>query len=144
MPAKGYKKMKQPSIKTKAWQAFAKYVKLRDCLATTGTCTMGVCITCGQKWLYSQLEAGHAIGGRTNSILFDEQLVNAQCVDCNRNQYGNYGKYNIWYINKYGLQNWEEKIALSKSIRQYKDYEYLGIVSIYKDKCQELEVKYGL
>ena len=76
--------------KTKAWNMFSKYIRTRDCLATRGTVGEGVCVTCGKRYHFKELQAGHEIGGRNNSILCDEELVNAQCRGCN--SYGN-GKY---------------------------------------------------
>ena len=83
------KPVKRSKAKERAWKAFSDWVRLRDCLATTGTRDYGICITCSERgdpsWKpYKELQAGHAVGGRGNAVLFHEQLVNAQCGYCNR------------------------------------------------------------
>lgn len=69
--------------KKKAWDAFSKYVRLRDALKTTGTHTHAKCYTCLKRYpAFGKgcLQAGHFIPGRNNSILIDEVGVNAQCL----------------------------------------------------------------
>jgi hypothetical protein len=70
-------------IEWAAWPIFSKFIRLRDCLATTGTLTHGVCITCGRRYPFSKLQAGHFLPGRMDTVLFDEESVNAQCYRCN-------------------------------------------------------------
>ena len=65
------------------WKKFSEYIRLRDCLKTTGTIWKGVCRTCGRTYRYEQLNAGHFIPGRTRAILFDERCVHIQCRRCN-------------------------------------------------------------
>jgi len=60
--------------KATAWKWFAKYIKLRDAIATTGTKEAARCITCGIVFPLPGLEAGHMIPGRTGGILFDESI----------------------------------------------------------------------
>jgi hypothetical protein len=98
--------------KERAWDSFSKYIRLRDCIATTGTKDEGICVTCGERFPFKELQAGHALAGRNNSILFDEELVNAQCGGCNGYGGGKYGKYSVWFIAKYGLKMWEGKVIL--------------------------------
>lgn len=120
--------------KTKAWDMFSKYIRTRDCLATTGTADEGVCVTCGKRYHFKELQAGHGIGGRNNAILFDEELVNAQCKFCNGYGNGKYAEYSLWFIKKYGLKSWEEKVELSKELRKYSANDYMAIEETYKEK----------
>ena len=62
-------------IKKKVWQEFSKYIRLRDS-DSNGNCS---CITCGVVKPYKEMQAGHLLDGRTNSILFDEEIVYSQC-----------------------------------------------------------------
>jgi hypothetical protein len=100
--------------KKRAWKEFSKYIRLRDCISTTGTKTEGICVTCGKRLPFGELQAGHALSGRNNSILLDEELVNIQCRFCNGYGGGEYGTYSVWFISKYGLDMWEEKVILQK------------------------------
>lgn len=134
------KKKNLSYYKNKAWRMFSKYIRMRDCLATTGTFEKGRCVTCGKVFPFNELQAGHAIGGRNNSILFDEELVNGQCKFCNHFKNGNYGQYSVWFIEKYGLDRWEEKVALSQRVVKYTKEDYINIYEKYKKKVSEFDV----
>jgi len=73
-------KIKQASNpkKTTAWRNFARYIKLRDAINTTGDIYYARCITCGEVKPIEEMDAGHGIPGRMNSILFNEDLVSCQ------------------------------------------------------------------
>jgi len=122
--------------KDRAWNTFSKYIRLRDCIATTGTKTEGICVTCGKRFSFKELQAGHALSGRHSSILFDEELVNAQCGGCNGYGGGQYGKYSIWFIAKYGIEKWREKVALQSQIGCKIDWDEKTLE--YKKKYKEL------
>lgn len=105
-------------LKDKAWKQFSIYIRTRDCLKTTGTTTRGICYTCGKKFDFKELQAGHCIGGRHNFVLLDEDLVNAQCQICNSTApWGKKGNYEVSVpkkIKEYGMDWWEEKLRLSR------------------------------
>ena len=129
--------MKSPkSLKNKAWRCFSKYIRVRDCLKTTGFVDQGQCVTCNKFFPISELQAGHAIGGRNNSILFDEKLVNAQCRICNGYGNGKYAEYSLWFIQKYGIEEWEKKIKLSHELAV--DIDYQEIINKYTNKLNKL------
>jgi hypothetical protein len=71
-----YHKIKQSSNpkKNTAWKNFARYIKLRDAVKTTGGIYYAKCITCGEIKPIEEMDAGHGIPGRMNSILFNESL----------------------------------------------------------------------
>lgn len=114
------------------------YIRTRDCKKTSGFTDQGRCVTCNQFYPFKELQAGHAIGGRNISILFDERLVNAQCRGCNSYGDGKYAEYSVWYINKYGLKDWEKKVALSNEIKKYSTEELKEIAEKYKLKYEKL------
>ncbi len=122
--------------KKRAWTIFSKYIRTRDCLRTTGFPDQGQCVTCGKFFPIQELQAGHAIGGRFNSILFDEELVNAQCRACNGYGNGKYADYSVWFINKYGKKKWEKKVQLSHQLAPNLDYD--EIYEKYKKKYESL------
>ncbi len=124
--------------KRKAWEAFSQYIRTRDCWKTTKTLNNCKCITCSHIVSFDHIQAGHAIGGRNNSILFDEELVNGQCDVCNGYKNGRYAEYSLWFIENYGLEKWEEKVLLSKQIKQYRESDYIRIYEEYTDKLNEL------
>ena len=122
-------------MKKTAWKWFSKYIRLRDCLRTTGTPEAGKCITCGRIKLFSELQAGHGIGGRSNSILFDEDIVNAQCIHCNYYLTGNYEKYITILIDRHGRDWYDQKLILS---RHPCKLDFKIISDYYRNKYKEL------
>ena len=131
-------KATKSGVKKKAWVAFSKYIRVRDCLKTTGFTDQGQCVTCGRFFPFSELQAGHAIGGRNNSILFDEQLVNAQCRGCNGYGNGKYAEYSVWFMGKYGVEKWKEKVRKSEEIVKYSIDDYEKIYKRYAKKLESL------
>lgn len=88
------KKLKSKrKLKAQVWKLFSKYIRLRDCLRTTGSPDWGKCITCKALTPFKEGDAGHFIQGRLNSILFDETCTHFQCRSCNRFRGGEPLKY---------------------------------------------------
>lgn len=142
------KPVKRSIAKDRAWKAFSDYIRLRDCIATTGTREYGVCITCNERgdssWKpYKDLQAGHAVGGRGNAVLFHEQIVSIQCGYCNRKPPmglgGDYGNYAIALIKRYGLEQVEEwqKLRHDTSVK-YSIADLLEIEQKYKTKLLQM------
>ena len=81
------------ALKKKLWKIFSIYIRMRDCIRTTGTTTHGLCCTCGRDYPIGKLQAGHFIPGREDCILFDPACVHAQCYRCNVQRSGEWVKY---------------------------------------------------
>jgi hypothetical protein len=140
-------KVQYDDQKDKAWKAFSLYIRTRDSLATTGTTEYCVCITCEVRGdavpkPFSSIQAGHAVGGRRNAVLFHEEIVNGQCNYCNGQSRGclagDYGNYAIALIKRYGIEHTEELQRLKYA---YKDYSYKDLLDIehgYKEKVSTL------
>jgi hypothetical protein len=140
------KKSERTRAKDTAWRWFSKYIRLRDCISTTGFKDQGKCVTCGGYFPFSELQAGHAIGGRNDAVLFDEKLVNAQCGRCNKSfEYGglggNYAKYHLWYIHKYGEQDFEAKVFISDQAVKIPTPELREIANRYRLAFNKLNEK---
>jgi len=135
------RKVKQPSkktIKDKAWRAFSKYIRLRDCLKTTGTLTHGKCITCGKLLKISFCDAGHFVSRRYNSTLFDERNVNIQCRYCNRFLNGNLLEYRRQIVKLYGEGADIELEGKATEITKLTIEDLTNIEKEYKIKVKEL------
>lgn len=133
--------------KAKAWREFSRYIRLRDSLATTKTLDKCACITCGEvfptfyldkKTNYTQ--AGHAIDGRGKNILFDEDLVNGQCRNCNCIFNGRLPEYAHIMIKKYGIDWWEDKLIFARkpAAKPWNVNDLIEIELLYKDKIKVL------
>lgn len=133
--------MKQNITKLKktAWQEFSKWIRLRDCVKTTGDTESGVCITCGKLIPFKQSQAGHFIAGRTNAVLFDEDIVHLQCLT---------------EESKITLANLEEKsikdIKVGDVVYAFNETSYnkelaevLDVDSYMPDKLYEVELENG-
>jgi len=107
------KKQKEWTItkwKKELWTKFSQYIRLRDCLKTTGSSDFGRCVTCGRKYPRQKLQAGHFIPGRTDAILFDPDCVHAQCYRCNCKLQGDWPAYYRFMQREYGQEKIEQLI----------------------------------
>lgn len=134
------KKKKSPykKAKDKAWGCFSKYIRLRDCIRTTGTVDQGKCCSCDREYDFKELHAGHFISGRHNSILFNEKGCHAQCYSCNMYKSGNEARYSIFMLHEYGEQTIFELAFLDKQVTKFTISDLLEIAEIYKNKYQKL------
>ena len=127
-----------PKLKKKAWTEFSKYIRLRDCIKTTSTPDRGKCFTCDREYPFKQLQAGHFVDGRSATILFHEELVNAQCYSCNIHKSGNKDSYTPKMIHKFGLKKVEEFWVLAKQTHKWTKEELKDIRKKYKEEYQDL------
>ena len=93
-----------PQSKKECWKAFSQFIRIRDCLRTTGTIAYGLCISCGKKFSYGELQAGHLVAGRHNANLFYERGCFAQCRGCNVFLHGNVLNYMDSIVRLYGIE----------------------------------------
>ena len=131
MTKKGYKK--------KAWDLFSKYIRLRDCLRTTGCSAWGLCITCNKRYHFKLLQAGHFIPGRHNANLFDETGCHAQCYNCNVNLKGNTLVYRRKIIEMYGEGYDEILEERDKKIKKFTIQGLQELLIYLKQKIKEIE-----
>jgi hypothetical protein len=90
-----------------------------------------VCVTCARvlPWDSGEMHAGHFIGSRRNSILFEETNVHPQCVSCNNFEHGAPYNYRIYMENVYGLDEIERLQALKADVVKF-DREQLATMLI--------------
>ena len=130
--------MRKTNWKKLAWKAFSRYIRLRDCLESTGDPNWGICCTCKQKTEFNGLQAGHFIGGRGNSILLHEECVHAQCMRCNIWLKGNLVEYYIFMLNRYGQEKINELRILAKQPKPMAKYEWEALYHYFKEKADGL------
>lgn len=132
---------KQPKISTlkrKVWAVFSEYIRLRDCLETTGLRGYGECITCSKTVPRKLLQAGHFISGRHNANLFSERGTHAQCYNCNINLRGNTLEYRRQIIKLYGEGADTELEREAHQIKQFTIPELEGLLELYKTRVKDL------
>lgn len=120
------------------WRNFSRYIRLRDALATTGTTEYARCITCGVVSDISDMDAGHMIPGRTNGILFDYEIVHAQCRACNREGGGEKQAYRMVMVAKYGQDWYDMKLAARKKPTKLTDFDLEQLNKVYLAKIRDL------
>lgn len=133
------KRVKQPSkstIKQRAWYAFSQFIRLRDCLTTTGTPDSGECITCGHEFPFKDLQAGHFIPGRHNGNLFSEKGTHAQCRSCNLWGGGKPLEYRRAIIGLYG-DGYDD--VLEQEAREIKKYSVDDLTNLEKEFKMKVE-----
>ena len=140
MKVKERKPKSAGKLKEEIWPIFSQYIRLRDCLETTGCASWGLCITCGKKYHIKLLQAGHFIPGRHNSNLFSEKGTHAQCYNCNINLRGNTLEYRRQIIRLYGEGYDEILEAEDRQLKKFTRAELIELKETYIRKIKELEV----
>jgi len=131
------KKSNRQKIKSKAWKEFSRYIRLRD----SDDNGIATCVTCNKKAHWSDMDAGHGISGRNNSVLFHEDLCAAQCKACNIFKKGNYEVYALKLIEKHGLVEYRRFLSLKNAVLKLSEYDLQVIYQLYKEKALEQESK---
>jgi hypothetical protein len=118
------------AIKKNLWTLFSRYIRL-SYSNKNGLCQ---CYTCGIVLPYKQLQAGHAITGRRNAILFEEQIVRPQCYQCNIHKHGLYQIFIPKLCIEIGIDKYQELEKYSKEV-VFLDREWCeNQIEIYKKK----------
>ena len=125
--------------KKDAWGAFAKYIKLRDALRTTGSSEYCECFTCNYSGPIGKFDAGHFIPGRHNANLFSERGVRAQCKSCNGFHGGRPLEYRRQIIELYGEGADLELEEEARKIVKYSKADFIEIRDKYREKIKEYE-----
>lgn len=92
------KKQTVASLKKKADKVFSEYIRQRDS-DRYGNAT---CITCGVKKPWKEIQNGHFVKRSVNSLRYDDENCNAQCMPCNVYKYGEQYLYAKALDKKYG------------------------------------------
>lgn len=129
--------------KKKAWDAFSRYIRVRDCIATTRCPFAGVCITSGRRFHITALQAGHCFPGRNNARLFQEELVNAQSFIDNEFRHGRPKKYRKIMEEKYGVEQVAKWEIEGKKVIHNRDMDFEGRAKEYRERTNELLKPFG-
>ena len=129
--------------KSTAWDSFAQWVRVRDCIETTQAPFTGFCITCKKKFHISYLDAGHLFAGKGNAKLFHEDTVKAQCRMCNQFRNGRAAKFRKVMEERHGAEQIETWQAEVNKVIHDKDMDYPAITQKYRAKLHDLLVPFG-
>jgi hypothetical protein len=95
---------KPKALKAKAWKLMSELVR-RKHADSDGYVE---CFTCNTWRHWTEVDAGHGIGGRGNYVLFLEEIIKPQCKVCNGYQGGRYEIFLIKLIELYGVDQVQE------------------------------------
>jgi hypothetical protein len=87
---------------------------------------------------WKELQAGHFVGGRRNSILYEETNVHAQCYACNVCRYGEVLKYRDFIIEKYGEPEVVRLRSLNEKSLVFTVQDYEEMIKKYQKKLAEM------
>lgn len=131
--------------KTAAWNALSRYIRLKRCMETTGCAYVGVCVTCGKKFHRDFLDCGHAIAGKSNSLLLNRHLLDIQCRMCNRTWNGRLKDFRAVMEARHGVEwvdRWWSKLKRI-TIRDDR-IDWAGRRARYERQLKALIVKHGV
>jgi hypothetical protein len=118
------------ALKAKAWKLFSEYIRRKD--ADEGGTV--ACYTCGALMFWKEAHAGHAIPGRHNAVLFDEEIVKPQCVTDNIFKGGMYHIFTTKLIEEKGMDWWKAKLDGARRIVKYTRADIEQMIETYKAK----------
>jgi len=128
------KKQSLSALKKKAWKAFSEYIRRKN--ADAGGTER--CYTCGKLDHWKELHAGHALPGRHNAVLFDQDIVRPQCPVCNIWKGGNYPIFTTKLIKENGMVWWEKKLEDSRRLVKLTRSDIEDLIQNYKSKIEAL------
>ena len=133
----GKRKPTLSSLKKKAWSLLSEFVRRKD--ADEGGTTQ--CFTCGKyiHWKY-EAQAGHAIGGRRNAVLYDLDISRPQCYPCNAKHIGN-GRPEVFIpklIREHSMEWWQEKETKARQVAKLTRDDVQQLIDSFKAKIESL------
>lgn len=132
---RGGKKKTLGQLKKQAWCLLSQCIRKEDA-AMTGHCQ---CYTCGATLTIREAQAGHAIGGRHNAVLLDEEIIRPQCIACNVFRRGMYQVFITKLIEERGFAWWQAKLAASKLTIKYNRADLEAKIASYKERLAGME-----
>lgn len=130
--------MKKPSIKSlkaKLWKLTSEYVRRKDASYQGFV----ACYTCDTLKHWKEMNAGHAIGGHGNAVMFDLEVIRPQCVRCNMPPgCGMYYEFGTRLNQENGEGWYERKKDLSKIPVKLSIGWYQSMIEVMKQNLDEL------
>ena len=110
------------------------------------------CYTCGAVHHWKEIQAGHAIGGRTGAVLLDEEIIRPQDRRCNIMLRGNYAEFALRLVREKeilwtpshraplsdAMDWWEAKLFSAKQIKKWTRQELEDKISGYRERLARL------
>ena len=96
-----------------------------------------ICVTCGKvgPWTGQEMDAGHFLGGRSNSILFEPLNIHPQCKYCNRTG-GNPQAYRQFMLQAYSAEIVEALEKMKRESISFTREELVGMRREYRERTR--------
>ena len=128
------KKPTLAKLKKKAWKILSEYVRRREADENG----MVYCYTCGERFHWRDVHAGHAIPGRHNAVLLDTDIIRPQCPRDNIFMGGRYEIFAARLIRENGLEWFEQKLSGARQVVKLTRSDLEGFIESYKQKLEGL------
>lgn len=129
---------KVSTLKKKLDAIFSKYIRYRDGeQRSDGWWTE--CITCGVSKPISQMQNGHFVSRKVNTLRYDEINCSAQCYSCNVMRYGEQFQYAKNLDLKYGDNTANELHRRRFETHKFTVTELEDLITKYKELVKEYE-----
>jgi hypothetical protein len=115
-------------LKRKVWKEFSIFIRTR------GADSEGFnrCVTCGERFYWKALHAGHFLRGRLNANLFNETSCWPQCSICNVEKHGHPEAYERFMLEAYG-QMWIDHLKRQREVtHKWEADELQALLDSYK------------
>jgi len=116
-------------LKKKLWKELSLYVRRKE----ADSSGYNYCYTCGKILHYKELQAGHAIAGRNNAVLFDEEIIRPQCRYCNCIRHGEQYIFAKKLDKENGEGFFERKFSGSRDAVKFTKAQLEELLSKYKE-----------
>lgn len=100
-----------------------------------------VCVTCGRvlRWDHHEMQTGHFLASRRNSILYEEDNVAPQCSYCNGHLSGAANEYRKWMIFVRGIEVVEHLERLKTKSVQFNRFELVDMRIDFQERLKKAE-----
>ncbi len=122
------KKLTRSKIVKKLDAVFSQYIRLSN-TDKHGYCT---CVTCGKKYFWKQIQAGHFMSRKHYSTRWLEDNVKPQCYGCNVMQQGQQYKFSKYLGNNLS----EELYNKSKEVIKFTTDELQDKITYYSEQIK--------
>lgn len=129
MKTKKLEELPIKKLKSKLDKLVSEYVRRRD---------NGICISCGVKRNWKEMQNGHYISRSHQNTRYDLQNCNCQCPKCNVFMSGNYPSYTIQLQKRYGWDIVKDLKCRGDKLKSWKQKELIDMINSYKEKLKAL------
>lgn len=123
------KKPTRSKVVKKLDVVFSQYIRLSNA-DKNGICT---CVTCGKKYFWKQIQAGHFMSRKHYSTRWVEDNVKPQCYGCNVMQQGQQYKFSKYLGNNLS----EQLYSKSKEVVKFTTDELQDKITYYSERVKK-------